>query len=49
MENKILSMLAEKGEKLKLMWTPVHTGIKGKKASDEAAKYTLNEDILTAT
>jgi ribonuclease HI len=29
MENKILNMLAEKGERLKLMWVPAHTGIEG--------------------
>jgi hypothetical protein len=29
MENQILNMLAEKGERLKLMWVPAHTGIKG--------------------
>jgi hypothetical protein len=43
MENKILNMLAEKGESLKLMWVPVHTGIEGNEAEDEAAKDALND------
>jgi ribonuclease HI len=45
-ENKIFNMLAEKGESLKLMWVPAHTGIEGNEAADEAAKDALNEDIL---
>jgi hypothetical protein len=31
-ENKILNMLAEKGENLKLMWVPAHTVINGNEA-----------------
>jgi ribonuclease HI len=49
MENKILNMLAENEESLKLMWVPVHTGIEGNEAADEAAKDALNEDILPET
>jgi RNase H len=49
MENKILNMLAEKGESLKLMWVPAHTGIEGNEAVDEAAKDALNEGILPGT
>jgi ribonuclease HI len=49
MENKILKMLAEKGESLKLIWVPAHKGIEGNKAADEAAKYALNENILPGT
>jgi ribonuclease HI len=39
-------MLAEKGENLKLMWVPAHTGIEENEAAKEAAKDALNEDIL---
>jgi ribonuclease HI len=46
MENRILTMQAEKGEGLKLMWVPAHTGIEGIEAVDKAAKDALNEDIL---
>jgi hypothetical protein len=49
MENKILDMVAEKGESLKLMWVPAHTGIEGNEAVDEAAKDALNEGILPGT
>jgi hypothetical protein len=46
MEHKLLNMLAEKRESLKLMWVPAYTGIEGNNEADEAAKYALNEDIL---
>jgi ribonuclease HI len=49
MENKILNMLAEKGESLKMMWVPAHTGREGNEAADVAAKDALNEDILPGT
>jgi hypothetical protein len=39
-------MLAEKGESLKMMWVPAHTGIEENEAADEAAKDALDEDIL---
>jgi hypothetical protein len=45
MENKILNMLAEKENNLKLMWIPAQTGIEG----NEAAKDTVNEDIFPVT
>jgi ribonuclease HI len=38
MENKILNMLAEKGESLKLIWVPAHTGRERNEAADEASK-----------
>jgi ribonuclease HI len=44
-----LNILAEKGENLKLMWVPAHTGIERNKAPDDAAKDALNEDILPGT
>jgi hypothetical protein len=44
MENKILNMLVEKGETLKLMWIPAHTEIEGNEANDA-----LNEGILPGT
>jgi ribonuclease HI len=47
MENKLLNMLAKKGENLKLMWVPA--GMEGNEAADEAAKVALNEDILPGT
>jgi ribonuclease HI len=49
MENKNLNMLAEKGESLKLIWVPAHTGIEGNKAAGEAETDALNEDILPGT
>jgi hypothetical protein len=42
-ENKILTMLAEKGESLKLMWVPAHTGIEGIEGVDKAAKDALQQ------
>jgi hypothetical protein len=49
MENKILNMLAEKGEILKLMWVPAYMGTEGNKPADEETKDALNEDILPGT
>jgi hypothetical protein len=46
MENKILNMLAEIGESLKLMWVSPHTRTEGNEVGDKAAKDALNEDIL---
>jgi hypothetical protein len=46
MENKILNMLAEKRESLKLIWVPTYIGKVGNKAADKATKYPLNEDFL---
>jgi hypothetical protein len=49
MENKILNMLADKGESLKLMWVPANTEIEGYEVADKAAKNALNEDSLAGT
>jgi ribonuclease HI len=41
---KILNLLAEKGEDLKLMWILAHTGIGGNESVDKAAKEALHEE-----
>jgi ribonuclease HI len=47
MENKILNMLAEKRESLKLVWVPTYMGKKKNEAADKSAKYPLNEIFFT--
>jgi hypothetical protein len=41
---KILNLLAEEGEDLKLMWVPAHNGIEGNASADKAAKKALHEE-----
>jgi ribonuclease HI len=40
---KILNLLAEEGEDLKVMWVPRHTGIEGNESANKAAKEALHE------
>jgi ribonuclease HI len=48
-ENKILNILAEKRESLKLIWVPAYMGKEENEAADKSAKYPLNENFLPET
>jgi ribonuclease HI len=37
--------MAVEGNNLKLMWVPVHTGIKKNEEADEAAKESLEQEV----
>jgi hypothetical protein len=41
---KILNLLAEEGEDLKLMWVPANNGIEGSESADKVAKEALHEE-----
>jgi ribonuclease HI len=43
---KLLNLLAEEGEDLKLMWVSAHTGIEGDESADRAAKKALHEEFI---
>jgi hypothetical protein len=41
---KVLNLLAEEREDLKLMWVPAQTGIEGNESADKAAEEVLYEE-----
>jgi ribonuclease HI len=42
---KMLNLLAEKEEDLKLMWVAAHTGMECNKSADRATKEALHEEL----